>query len=116
MASIRQLIAQDEIAGLAVRGVPTGLARLDELTRGLVPGALWVVLGTSGAGRTVLACQIAASAAASGADTVLLLGGEPTSTATVNILSARSRVPAHHLYTGELDPDDRRRLARCCLR
>jgi replicative DNA helicase len=109
MALVAELVTDEQIAALAAHGVPTGLADLDWMTRGLLPGAVWVVLGTPGVGRTVLACQLAGSAAAAGADTVLLLGREPASTATANLVAAQASVAEHRLRAGTLTADERSR-------
>lgn len=111
MVDVRDLVAPERVSALATRGRPVPLADLDDLTRGLLPGVLWAVLGTSGAGRTVLACQFAAAAAQAGADTALVLGREPASTAAGNLLCALARVPEHLLSAGRLDPDHQERLA-----
>lgn len=111
MALLAELIADHGVGGLAAQGVPTGLKELDVLTRGLLPGSLWVVLGTPAVGRTVMACQVAASAAAAGEETVLLLGREPATTALANIIAAHGRIPEHHLRTGAVQPRDLPRLA-----
>lgn len=111
MVDVRDLVTPERVSALAVRGCPVPLADLDDLTRGLLPGALWAVFGTSGAGRTVFACQLAAAAAQAGADTALLLGRDPASTAAANLLCAQARVPEHLLSAGRLAQDDLERLA-----
>jgi replicative DNA helicase len=60
MVDVGALLTAERLSELASHGYPVGLAELDDLTRGLLPEALWVVLGISGVGRTVFACQIAA--------------------------------------------------------
>lgn len=112
MVAVAALLEPDQLSELAVRGQPVGLTDLDELTRGLLPGVLWVVLGASGVGRTVLACQIAAGAAEAGADTALILGREPASTAAANIVCARGRVADHRLRSGRLGPAEAARARR----
>jgi replicative DNA helicase len=112
MVDIAVLVAPGRLSALAVHGRPVGLAYLDDLTRGLLPGALWVVLGTPGVGRTVLACQLAAGAAEAGADTALILGREPASTAAANMVCARSRVADHRLRSGRLSPAEADRARR----
>lgn len=113
MVAVSVLLAPDRLSALAVRGRLVGLTDLDDLTRGLLPGALWVVLGASGVGRTVLACQFAAGAAEAGADTALVLGREPASTAAANMVFARGRVADHRLRSGRrpLAEADRARRA-----
>jgi len=45
-------------------GLPSGLAGIDEMTGGMVPGQVWIVVGTPGQGRTTLLLQLAARYAA----------------------------------------------------
>lgn len=88
-------------------GVPTGLAELDDLTGGLSPGRVWMLLGTSGAGRSILAGQIALHAAAvAHQSAVLLVGREEPQTVAMNLVSARSGVPARHLAAGILSESE----------
>ncbi|MGI8535310.1 MAG: DnaB-like helicase C-terminal domain-containing protein [Mycobacteriales bacterium] len=103
MVAVGALLTAEQLSALASRGYPIGLAELDDLTRGLLPEALWVVFGTSGVGRTVFACQVAARAAEAGADTALVLGREPASVAAANLVCAHARVADHRLRSGRLD-------------
>lgn len=112
MVDMAVLLAPGRLSAMAVRGRPVGLSDLDDLTRGLLPGALWVVLGAPGVGRTVLACQLAAGAAEAGADTALILGREPASTAAANMVCARGRVVDHRLRSGRLSPAEADRARR----
>lgn len=112
MVAVAVLLSPEGLSALDVRGRPVGLADLDDLTRGLLPGALWVVLGAPGAGRTVLACQLAAGAAEGGADTALILGREPASTAAANMVCARGRIADHRLRSGRLSPAEAERARR----
>jgi replicative DNA helicase len=92
--------------------VSTGLGDLDDLTGGLWPGALWVLSGPSGAGRTMLVTQLARQAAVVGrARTRLVSAREPASTVVRHLLAAQARVPLHHLLTGRLTDEDEQRLA-----
>jgi replicative DNA helicase len=110
MALLSDLLSRDLVRAVE-RAPGTGLRDLDDLTGGLSPGTVWVILGTPGVGRTVLACQLAAGAAAAGSDTALVLGREPARTAAVNILCSQGRVPEHLLRHGRLTETDRGRLA-----
>lgn len=116
MPIISELLASSAPPDLARSGLPTGLSDLDTLTRGILPGTLWVVLATPGTGRTTLACQLAVRTGAAGAETVLILGNEPPATALANILCAEGRVPQHGLLAGGLDEEACVRLADAQLR
>lgn len=112
MPAVQQLLEGDWPNRLTVRGLPTGLNDLDSITNGLLPGTVWVVAGTPGVGRTVLACQIAKDAALGGQGTVAFLSGrEHPDTILVNVVCAHARVSAHHLLAGQLSQDDHVRLA-----
>lgn len=112
MVDLSGLLIPDALSALSVAGPSVGLKDLDALTRGLLPGSFWVVLASPGAGRTVLACQVAAGAAAAGADTALVLGREPATTAAANMLCARGRVPEHRMRAGGLDSAEADRARR----
>jgi replicative DNA helicase len=93
--------------------VSTGFQDLDLLTGGFQQGALWVVLGTPGVGRTVLATQLALHAALrSRASSALVLGREPSALALLNTYSQVARVPVQRLQTGTESPEDAERLAK----
>ena len=69
-------------------------------------------LGASGVGSTVLACQFAAGAAEAGADTVLIVGREPASTAAANMVCAQGRVADQRLSSGGLSAAGADRVRR----
>lgn len=113
MATITDLLTQEPSIDLAAVGIPTGFSDLDSLTQGLVSGALWVVIGTSGVGLTTFAVQLAGQAAtAGGASVALFLGREPTSTGLLNLMCSVGRVPAHHLRAGSISGEDAARLTQ----
>lgn len=98
-------------------GLPTGLRDLDALTGGLYPGALWLLVGTPGAGRTALACQIASTAALTGPHSVSLISGrESPGLLLANMLCTHGGIPAHHLGTNELDAGEQNRLGQASER
>jgi hypothetical protein len=65
--------------------LPTGLARLDEFTGGIEPGAMWAISGIAGIGISSLALTIAANAARSG--DVIVCNGHLPSRATARQLA-----------------------------
>ena len=90
--------------------VSTGLSDLDELTGGLLPGSVWVLVGAPGSGRTMLACQLArVSAGEERTRLVTPLVGPREVRAMV--LAGTARVPLHHLRSSRLTEDDEVRLA-----
>jgi replicative DNA helicase len=95
------------------RGIATGFKDLDGLTGGAVAGALWVIAGRSGVGKSVLAVDLARSAAVRQGESTLLVGGsEIPDAVTRRLLAAEARVPLHHMTEGTLSADDWGRLSR----
>lgn len=91
--------------------LPTGFSELDRLTGGLRPGALWVITGPSGVGKSVLALDLARAACVRGGATTLVVTTEAASGVVRRLLAAECRVPLHHLVLGTVTDDDRTRLA-----
>jgi hypothetical protein len=58
VANIADVIGSSDVRAYS-EGVSTGFADLDDSTGGFLPGTLWLVLGTPGVGRTLLATQFA---------------------------------------------------------
>jgi replicative DNA helicase len=111
VATITELLTPEPPFDAAAVGIPTGFSDLDHLTQGLLPGALWVLIGTSGVGLTTLAVQLAGQAATTGgASAALFLGREPVSTALLNLMCSVGKVPAHHLHAGSISAEDAARL------
>lgn len=93
--------------------VSTGLEDLDRSTGGFLPGALWIVLGTPGVGRTILATQLAAHAAVRlHVETSLVLGRDPSGVAILNIHCQLARADAGRVQRGTETPDEAARLAQ----
>lgn len=111
MAETQDLLEHDDLWGRLRRdGVPTGLADLDALTWGLAPGALWVVAGDPGAGKTMFLAQLARVAALAGASTRFISGREDRQLVVAYWLAAQARVPLHHLLGAQLSEDELQRL------
>lgn len=91
-------------------GVPTGLSDLDATTHGLLPATLWVLAASPGTGRSMLAAQLARTAASTGATTRFISGREDRALIQSYWFAAEGRVPLHHLLAGNLSPEDATRL------
>jgi len=100
-------------AGTHITGLPTGLARFDELTAGLQPGDLIIVAGRPSMGKTSFALNIAEAA---------VLADKPKAVAVFSMemsqeqlvmrsLSSVGRVDQQRLRTGQLDDVDWKRLS-----
>jgi replicative DNA helicase len=108
----------DEIEAIGSRngqmvGVPTGFADLDGLTNGLHPGQLVVVAARPGVGKSILALNLARSAAIHHGMASVMFSLEMSRTEiTMRLLSAEARVPLQHMRQGMMSDDDWARLAR----
>ena len=86
--------AEAMVADPSTFSVPTGFADLDHLTGGLVPGALWVISGHTGVGKSVLAMDFVRSAAVRhGHPTLLVSRTESVERLARRLLAAQARVP-----------------------
>lgn len=100
MVNIADVIDTSDVRAYA-EAVSTGFADLDDGTGGFLPGALWLVLGTPGVGRTILATQFATHAAVSSrVETSLVLAREPTRVALLNIYCSQARASAGRVQRG----------------
>jgi replicative DNA helicase len=87
-----------------LRGLSTGFMDLDQLTGGLRPGQFIVVAGRPGMGKSVLGVDIARNAALRDKKAVAFFSLEMSEEELVTrILSAETRVPLHHLNSGNVD-------------
>lgn len=94
--------------------VPTGFRDLDRLTGGLPTGRTWVVVGASGAGKSVLALDLARAAAVhSRLTTLFVTTAEAPGAIVRRLLAAEARVPLHHLEHGPVDDTGWARLDAC---
>ncbi|MET0843539.1 MAG: DnaB-like helicase C-terminal domain-containing protein [Mycetocola sp.] len=89
-------------------GLPTGLARIDEMTGGMVPGQVWVVVAEPGHGRTTLLLQLAAKYAALTDRTIFVESPrEPAELCTARLLACLGKHPLREVLSGDLDSDER---------
>ena len=118
VAAADELLAKvDRIrAGEAVPlGVTTGIPGIDQDTKGMRPGDLWVLAGRASMGKTIMAVALARAAARSGAGTILFpfeIGKEQAAARILSDLAYRSRAPIGYgrILAGEVDEEDRWRL------
>ena len=97
------------LAGPSTLSVPTGFADLDHLTGGLAPGALWVISGHTGVGKSVLATDLVRSAAVRhGHPTLLVTRTESVERLAQRLLAAQAKVPLPPLLMKPQQPDKER--------
>lgn len=95
-----------------LRGIPTGLMDLDDLTGGLTAGGLYVIASRPGLGRTTLLSNICRSTAVRhGLPAAVYTLEEDHTRFITRILAAEARVGRHHLQRGTLDDRAQARLA-----
>jgi replicative DNA helicase len=100
-------------AGGRLGGLSTGYADLDEMLGGLKPGELTVVGARPSQGKTALAVNLAANAAAAGAPVVFFSLEQSWAEIAGRLLAMGSGVPMHSLARGRrLTPDEAAALAR----
>jgi replicative DNA helicase len=86
-----------------VTGVPTGYAKLDEMTSGLQGGDLVIVAGRPSMGKTALALNIAEHVAVDNGLPVAIFSMEMSSTQlAMRMLGSIARVDQHKMRTGRL--------------
>jgi replicative DNA helicase len=72
---------------------PSGFTELDQLSGGLVPGRMWVVLGRPGEGKTTLLTQWAIALALNSVPVQLVCPREPADRVAARLLSIAGRIP-----------------------
>jgi replicative DNA helicase len=87
-----------------ITGVPTGYAKLDEMTSGLQGGDLIIVAGRPSMGKTALALNIAEHVAVSNGLPVAIFSMEMSATQlAMRMLGSIARVDQHKMRTGRLN-------------
>jgi len=108
----------DEIESISnhdgsMRGVPTGLADLDELTNGLQAGQMIIVAGRPGSGKSTLGLDFCRAASiANGLTSVIFSLEMGKAEITMRLLSAEAKIPLNHIRNGGMSDDDWAKLAR----
>lgn len=85
-----------------ISGVATGFIDLDNLTRGLQPGTLIVLGARPGMGKTSLANNISANAAAGGRAVGFFSLEMPSDELFIRQIAAHARIDSHRLQSGYL--------------
>lgn len=116
MPAAPELVSDDALEALQLFGLTTGLRDLDDLTHGLLPGALWVVVATPGAGRTVLACQLARQVATTGGSAALVSARNEREQVLTNLLVNEAGVAAQRVQRRDLTDAESERLALAAAR
>jgi hypothetical protein len=94
-------------------GLSTGFAHVDELTGGMVPGQVWVVVAAPGHGRTTLLLQLAARYVDLAEILVFVdIPREPVALCVAKLLSCLGKHPLHRVMSYDLDADEDFRATR----
>ncbi|SOD71503.1 primary replicative DNA helicase [Jatrophihabitans sp. GAS493] len=94
-------------------GIPTGFARLDELTNGLHPGQMITLAGRPGSGKSTLALDFArASAIKHKKPTVIFSLEMGKLEIMMRLFSAEATVPLNNMRSGHMSDQDWTRMAR----
>jgi replicative DNA helicase len=94
-----------------VTGIPTGFARLDNMTSGLQPSDLIILAARPAMGKTALALNLARNAAVDGNIPVAIFSLEMSKEQlSMRMLCAEARVDSSRLRSGFLNPEDWNRI------
>lgn len=91
-------------------GIRTGFVALDAFTGGLRPGATWILGARAGSGKTALAAQLAATAAAAGHRAAFVTLEMPASDIWARLAASRCSINTIRLRDGSLADADWSRL------
>jgi len=89
-----------------ITGIPTGFAKLDQMTSGLQPGDMIVLAARPSMGKTSLALNMAINAAAQGLSVgvfSLEMGAEQL---TLRLLSTQSGIPHHNIRNASISSEE----------
>jgi replicative DNA helicase len=98
--------------GQRITGVETGFVDLDNLTSGFQPGELIIIAARPSLGKTALALNIAAYAAAQGKVVGVFSLEMSKESLVTRLLCSEARVDSHKLRGGRLSRDDWGRIPR----
>ncbi|HEX5483947.1 MAG TPA: replicative DNA helicase [Terriglobia bacterium] len=99
--------------GHGVTGVATGFEVLDKMTSGLQPGELVIIAARPSLGKTALALNIAAHAAAHQKKTSAIFSLEMSKESLlIRLLCSEGRIDSHRLRTGFASQDDWAKMSK----
>jgi replicative DNA helicase len=108
----RELKRIEAIGTDGPNGLPLGFPALDRiLAGGLEPGALAIIAARPGVGKTALLANVALKACDRGLRAMLFSLEMPREAIARRLVATLSRVPLTNLRTGQLNPEEWKRLA-----
>lgn len=108
------LEAIDRSAGLALTGVSTGFAQLDDMTSGFQRGEMIILAARPSMGKTAFALNIIEAIASHGKPVILFSLEMSRQQLVQRLLCARGGIDSHRLRRNMLNGDDRRALHLAC--
>jgi replicative DNA helicase len=111
LGKLKQARERYQHTGRGIRGVPSGLERLDDILGGFQPG-LTLLSGGPGVGKTSLAFQIAADAAQAGTPALYVAFENSPEQLTLKGISAEAEINSQTVSRGEQPMDDLRPAAQ----
>lgn len=110
--TVYENISEAASSGKVIPGISTGLKDLDKFILGLNKGELILIAARPAMGKTSIALNIAMDVAKNSDKTVAVFSLEMSREQLVSRLLAReASVPSQNMLTGQLSPDEWRRLA-----
>ena len=110
--TVYENISEAASSGKTIPGVSTGLRDLDKYILGLNKGELVLIAARPAMGKTSIALNIAMDVAKHTTQTVAVFSLEMSREQLVSrILAREGSIPAQNMLTGQLSPDEWRRLA-----
>ena len=110
--NVYESISEAASSGKTIPGLSTGLKDLDKFILGLNKGELILIAARPAMGKTSIALNIAMDVAKNSDKTVAVFSLEMSREQLVSRLLAReASVPSQNMLTGQLSPDEWRRLA-----
>ena len=110
--TVYENISEAASSGKAIPGLSTGLKDLDKYILGLNKGELILIAARPAMGKTSIALNIAMDVAKHSGKTVAVFSLEMSREQLVSrVLAREASVPSQNMLTGQLSPDEWRRLA-----